>query len=593
MQEIFKKIDVIKPLIHLNLNSNSSKQSNLKKINFSHRYNHNYNYNYNIIRQSMINLDSILKDNFFSEKLNIIESDSGNEEETSESSNIKIPSLKTVKKNIFDPNTIMLIKDSKYFPKEAKPGLLIVNIEKWVTEKYLKYFLEDIPPFQELTKEQISKFIPSVFIFDYLKFFIDENGRYCVFVNIYSIDQLDIIIKYFNNPIKNKYPTLNSKNEKMEFYYAYNILEVTKSFWYGVIIRNLPKECDYKNIFEFFKKYIQEGIKYCLNSININENNCALIVCKDLNFAEKLCQIMNNFKIKKDKILMVHFHPNICKIRINLKNNGDNFFAESYEYEEIINNGEICINNSVSCMEVLFPKLFNYFNLEKKYTKIFESNKNSDKNSKMNNFNKKEIEYYNYNLRSQEYYENYENIQKKKDKDNISKNSNHKHHESYSYHRHKKSSFNYEKHSKDKYNNSDKKISPKIYSKRKDNYSKKLNHSYTKKNYKEKYKSDNSNNNNLKLDEKIKKYKVTLNNGEKYSIISEKENYSRQKSSNHDNRKIKKPRHRHQYNDSSRKNLNDEWSDKNNKYHGHKRKRNEREKESEQENKNQQNMNKK
>ena len=305
----------------------------------------------------------------------------------------------------------------------------------------------------------------------------------------------------------------------------------------------------------------------------------------------------NSFKklnVYNNKLVIEQRQP--IKINLNLfKINNKKYEEISYNthdgndtYFSLSNNNEPNINASGNNVDIFHSDKNNISNSESNTIKVKISDSDNEMTENLNlNENNKNKNNKDNNI------ENNKSDNLKKDKDNISKNSNHKHHESYSYHRHKKSSFNYEKHSKDKYNNSDKKISPKIYSKRKDNYSKELNHSYTKKNYKEKYKSDNSNNNNLKLDEKIKKYKVTLNNGEKYSIISEKENYSRQKSSYHDNRKIKKSRHRHHYNDNSRKNLNDEWSDKNNKYHGHKRKRNEREKESEQENKNQQNMNKK
>ena len=105
---------------------------------------------------------------------------------------------------------------------------------------------------------------------------------------------MEIIGNFFLAPIKKLHPSYNSKNEKIEVYLAYNILELTKNHWYGVILRNLPPNCNDKSIYNFTEQKVENGIKYCLNPILVDNLYCALVVCKELEYAEKLCFDLNN-----------------------------------------------------------------------------------------------------------------------------------------------------------------------------------------------------------------------------------------------------------------------------------------------------------
>ena len=56
-----------------------------------------------------------------------------------------MPTIFDVAKAITDINTIMIVKDPKVFPNEAKPSLVIIGLEDWVNENYIKMFLEEVP----------------------------------------------------------------------------------------------------------------------------------------------------------------------------------------------------------------------------------------------------------------------------------------------------------------------------------------------------------------------------------------------------------------------------------------------------------------
>ena len=78
---------------------------------------------------------------------------------------------------------------------------------------------------------------------------------------------MEVIGNFFLAPIKKLYPSYNSKKEKIEVYYAYNLLELTKNHWYGVILRNLPANCNDRSLYNFTEQKVENGIKYCLNPI--------------------------------------------------------------------------------------------------------------------------------------------------------------------------------------------------------------------------------------------------------------------------------------------------------------------------------------
>ena len=389
MDELFSKIDKLKNLINLN-------KDNYQKLRKRH---------YRMPRPSAVkNINNILKEKqyYFNQHL-IIENESSDsnsmiEAQINNDITLKLPTLTKISRTIFDKNTIMIIDNINNFPKEAIDkngiGFLLVGIEEWVSEKNILYFLEHIPNFQKVkinTNYTYDNFLQNKIHINYINFFY-LGKRFCAFVNIQSLEHIKILGEFFFHPLKQIHPTFNSKGDKIEFYYAYNLLTLTKSFWYAVIIRNLPLDCNDKSIFQFCKYRINDGIKYCLNPVCINENYCSLAVCSELKYAEILCDKLNNYILPNKKILKANLHPSTCKIRRNIENNNQNkFFSQNdYLYEENIENSENCFKNSKSCISLLSDKKIDNINNEKKIIgnkSEAKTKEETDKNNMFNNIN--------------------------------------------------------------------------------------------------------------------------------------------------------------------------------------------------------------
>ena len=381
MNDLFSRIDNLKKFINLDITKPPKRR----------------NRHYRLPRPSAININNYFKDNIYSLKQDIII-----ENESSDSNSmlnvyinneitLNLPTLSKISKTIFDENTIMIVNDIKYFPKEAIDkngiGLLMVGIESWVNEENILYFLEQVPDFKIIKKNQnytYNNFLENKIKMNYIKFF-NLGEKYCAYVNIQSLTQIKIIGDYFFNPLKLANPTLNSKGDKIDLYYAYNLLSLTKSFWYGVILRNLPKDCSDKSLFQFCDSKVKYGIKYCLKPFSINDIICSIIVCNELQNAERLCEILNNYQLPNLKVIKANLHPLCCKIR-RIVNDKKIFSNNGYLYNEDIENGEMCFKNSKSCVELLCPEKLEFFN---KINIIYKENSSKQKEEKEN---KKEID---------------------------------------------------------------------------------------------------------------------------------------------------------------------------------------------------------
>ena len=150
----------------------------------------------------MINISKNIKTLDLSHNLYLIEEGSDNEDGYNEDTKNTVPSLTKVAENLFDPNVIMITTDIKYFPKEARPGLIMTGIEDWVTEKHIKYFLKGVPSFLE-------KYKPDKSIFNYnrnyenvdldissIKFFTEQKKRYA-YIKLNSFSQMETIGNFF------------------------------------------------------------------------------------------------------------------------------------------------------------------------------------------------------------------------------------------------------------------------------------------------------------------------------------------------------------------------------------------------------------
>ena len=358
--------------------------------------NKKFSYNYQkmliLSRPSIINISQQIKTIDMSHKFYLIEESSDYEDGYNEDTKHIFPSLMKVAKNIFDPNLIMILTDITFFPKESQPGLIIAGIEDWVTEKHIKYFLKEVPTFKNRYKfdkgnnnynknnENSDLYVHSI------KFFVEQNKRYA-YIKLNNFEQMEIIGNFFLNPIKKLYPSYNSKKEKLEVYFAYDLLKITKNHWYGVILRNLPPNCNDKSIYNFTEQKVKNGIKYCLNPILIDDIFCSLVVCKELEYAEKLCHELNNSQIN-NKFIKAHLHPQICKIRTEgLYSNYETFSKEGYIFDINDEQSEKCLNHAKTFMEFFNPDYLKSFN-NNKPKKIEKENKNNNDNNENNNKNK-------------------------------------------------------------------------------------------------------------------------------------------------------------------------------------------------------------
>ena len=315
------------------------KKIDIKTISQNNQYNHQ-----NRERPSLIKINEKKKtyENFSKEIIN--PASSGDESDFDEKKE-NIPNIFFVAEKMTDPYTIMIVKDTKKFPKEAKPRILIIGIEDWVKNKHIIMFLEDIPIVKHL---KINQYIKSINIFEWSK-------KKCAWIHIEKFSICESIANFFYNPIKKKYPSKNSKGEKIEIFLSYNLLEITKSNWYGVIIRNIPQNNTAETIKTYCENFVKDSVKYCIPPSLIKD--CCIVVLNELENAEKLCLKLNNKEITKKRKLKVNFHPSICRIRNNCNNSIFNkmFNENGYKFSEEIEQSGNVVSLSTP-LPLLYPK---------------------------------------------------------------------------------------------------------------------------------------------------------------------------------------------------------------------------------------------
>ena len=369
MKEIFEKLDDIK--LYLNIGKSNSNQMSKKKRRVS--------------RDSLVDLNKI---NFNKSSLNqdyLIENESSDsvsiiDVHINNDITLKIPSLTKIVKSILDENTIIVTDSVDNFPKESINkngiGILISGIESWVIKNNIIYFLEHVPSFIKYKKNSNYSYENKLKV-NYIRFFYIKD-KYYAFVNIQNLEHIKVLGDYFFHPLKKLNPTLNSKKDKIEFYYAYDLLTLTKSFWYCVVLRNLPKGSTDQNLFQFCDNMTNGGIKYCLRPISINNIICSLVICTELEKAEELCYKLNNYELINKKIIKANLHPYTCKIRRNT--NAKIFFSKNgYLYNDEIKTSETILTESKSCIELFAPEILEQFK-SKFINKDIEQKKEEKKN---------------------------------------------------------------------------------------------------------------------------------------------------------------------------------------------------------------------
>ncbi len=157
-------------------------------------------------------------------------------------------------------------------------------------------------------KEEITPKIEEVKILKYKNF----TFAFVIFQKLLECERL---FKYLDSPNKKKLaPTKNSKGGLIEIYIAYDLLDLTLSHWYGVVLRNLPNNCTQANVKSFCENHVN-GVLYVLYPMKIKTSYSSIAILKDLDDAEKLCVAVNNKEVVKNKRIKAHIHPKCCRIR--------------------------------------------------------------------------------------------------------------------------------------------------------------------------------------------------------------------------------------------------------------------------------------
>ncbi len=248
---------------------------------------------------------------------NIIREASSGEESCIESNEAgSIPSIKQVCRELIDPNTIRVVRSKKLIPLEVKSYLLFTCIEASFNSFTFKAFIEDLEIFKDL---QISPVIQEIKIIKH------SNNLASALVSFLKDRDAEIIKGFFSHPIKLANPTFNSCNQEMRVFWAYNILDLKLSEWYGIVFRGLPLKVNEEtlrthcaNCFKSSEELtdLDKHIKFVSNPTRIKSIMCAIVQTTSLDTAEKLCLELNKKKTGS-QILKVHLHPKCCRLRFN------------------------------------------------------------------------------------------------------------------------------------------------------------------------------------------------------------------------------------------------------------------------------------
>lgn len=130
-------------------------------------------------------------------------------------------------------------------------------------------------------------------------------------VLLLDIEQTKKIYSYFNHPQKVlNNPTKNCKGEKIEIKYAFDLLDMENSEWYGVVLRNIPEKCSHENLKNFLGNY-SKNINYILPSTKIKNSYCSIVALDSLEEAEKICKCVNKKEMGKNRFIKVHIFKEI------------------------------------------------------------------------------------------------------------------------------------------------------------------------------------------------------------------------------------------------------------------------------------------
>ena len=120
-----------------------------------------------------------------------------------------------------------------------------------------------------------------------------------------NYDHCKRVYSYFNHPIKKQNnPTKNNKGEKMDVFYAFDILDMENSEWYGVLLRNIPEKSSHESLKNHIMKYTR-NVNYISGVQKVKSSYCSLVVLDTLEDAEKLCKYWNKKDMWKNKYIKV------------------------------------------------------------------------------------------------------------------------------------------------------------------------------------------------------------------------------------------------------------------------------------------------
>lgn len=149
-----------------------------------------------------------------------------------------------------------------------------------------------------MNARKLNRYIGEIIIFS-----VNQKTR--GFIKFYSKLICELIYKFLNNEFKSKmFPLKNSENQRMSIHYCYDLTDIKNSLWYGIVLRNLPKNMDNIQITEYCKK-ISPAVIYALTTKEIFEQICSILVLNDRDEAERLCYFLNNKELNFGTFLKV------------------------------------------------------------------------------------------------------------------------------------------------------------------------------------------------------------------------------------------------------------------------------------------------